>query len=821
MSKLVLSLGHGDLQSGFPAVTAQLWQENSTRWMKFRGSLPAAPEICQLYKDWQSQYLTSYQCLDLHPRLEILDSSEEVSEEPGFSSEKFSNLCDRFSDSINGWLDSELFRKINDGLLKNLINSEEIQFIIETDDNLLQRLPWHLWNFFKDYPKAEVALSAPEYILTNTTPAKHNSDKVRILAILGNSKGINIDRDRIVLDKLAGAEVKFLVEPERSQLNDQLWDEPWDILFFAGHSSSFADKNAGRIYINQTQSLTIADLKHALENAIAGGLKLAIFNSCDGLGLAQELFALHIPQTIVMREPVPDAIAQDFLKYFLAAFSGGESLYTAVREARQKLQGHEDKCPCASWLPVIFQNPAEVPLTWKDLLPQSSENPPIQNLDSQVEASKNLPSQNPKPKIQNGKIVLLASVIVTALVMGVRHLGMLQGWEFQAYDQIMRSRPDEAQDQRILVIGITEEDFKLSEQKERKGSLADLALSRILEKLAPYQPRAIGLDIYRDFPVESNYQALAARLRRNHSFFIICKVSAPQLDDPGISPPPEIPIQRQGFSDFVVDPDGILRRQLIAMKPNPTSPCTTPYSLGARLAFQYLKSEGITAKYTQKGELQLGKVVLKRWRSRKGGYQQFDDWGYQILLNYRSHRSALEAVEKVSLKDVLTGVVKPDAIKNKIILIGVTAPSARDPFLTPYSVAEWPDREMPGVIVHAQMVSQILSAVLDGRPLLTVLPIWGEILWIWSWSFVGGVLAWRLQSNLHLGLAVSGAIVILYLVCLGSILPGIWLPLVPSGLALIIATGSVIAQRNWQAKLQQNASLKLINGEKYVANSQN
>ena len=539
-------------------------------------------------------------------------------------------------------------------------------------------------------------------------------------------------------------------------------------------------------------------MKHALKNAIGRGLKLAIFNSCDGLGLAQPLFDLHIPQTIVMREPVPDAIAQAFLRHFLAAFSGGESLYTAVREARQRLHGLEETCPCASWLPVIFQNPAEVPPTWKDLLP------------------KQIP-----PLPREGWTVLLASVMVTGLIMGVRHLGMLQQWELQGYDQIMRSRPEEAQDPRILVIGITEEDFKLPEQKQRKGSLSDLALSRILEKLERYQPRAIGLDIYRDFPVESNSQTLATRLRRNNSFFIICKVSAPQLDDPGISPPPEIPIQRQGFSDFVVDPDGILRRQLIAMKPNPTSPCTTPYSLGARLAFQYLKSEGISAKYTQKGELQLGKVVLKRWRSHKGGYQKFDDWGYQILLNYRSHRSALEVVEKVSLKDVLTGVVKPDAIKNRIILIGVTAPSARDPFLTPYSAAEWPNQEMPGVIVHAQMVSQILSAVLDGRPLLTVLPIWGEILWIWSWSLIGGVLAWRLQSNLHLGLAVSGAIGILYVVCLGFMSQGIWLPLVPSGLGLIIASGSVIAQRNLQAKLKQNIPLTLINGEKYVADSKN
>ncbi|MBW4457785.1 MAG: hypothetical protein KME55_36995 [Nostoc indistinguendum CM1-VF10] len=29
-----------------------------------------------------------------------------------------------------------------------------------------------------------------------------------------------------------------------------------------------------------------------------------------------------------------------------------------------KLQGLEDKFPCATWLPMIYQNLAEIPLTW-------------------------------------------------------------------------------------------------------------------------------------------------------------------------------------------------------------------------------------------------------------------------------------------------------------------------------------------------------------------------------------------------------------------------------------------------------------------------
>ena len=101
-------------------------------------------------------------------------------------------------------------------------------------------------------------------------------------------------------------------------------------------------------------------------------MKQAIFNSCDGLGLAQQLQDLHIPQVIVMREPVPDVVAQEFLKHFLSEFSSGQSLYAAMRLARERLQGLEEEYPCATWLPTICQNPAESSMIWSHLALVSS-----------------------------------------------------------------------------------------------------------------------------------------------------------------------------------------------------------------------------------------------------------------------------------------------------------------------------------------------------------------------------------------------------------------------------------------------------------------
>ena len=390
------------------------------------------------------------------------------------------------------------------------------------------------------------------------------------------------------------------------------------------------------------------------------------------------------------------------------------------------------------------------------------------------------------------RTLLLTGAIATSLIMGVRWLGMLQSWELQAFDQLMRLRSDELPDSRLLVVTINEEDFQLPEQQQRKGSLSDRALALVLSKLAQFKARAIGLDIYHDFPVNRNQADLATLMQQNDSFVAICKVSDPEAKLPGIAPPPGIPKAQQGFSDFVIDADSILRRHLIAMKPPSASPCTTPYALSSRLAFRYLEGEGIFAKYTQKGDLQLGKAVFKRWRSHMGGYQQVDASDYQILLNYRSHSSPVKFAPTVTLTEVLTGKVKPDQVKGRIVLIGVTAQSSHDDFLTPYSANKWPSEKMPGVIAQAQMVSQILSAVLDGRPLLWVWPMWGEVLWVWGWSVVGGAIAWRCQTIRDRGLAGVASLGVLSGLCFGLITQGGWVPLIPSALALITTAGCVI-----------------------------
>jgi CHASE2 domain-containing sensor protein len=760
---VVLSLGHGDLLNGFNCVTAQLWEYNNPQPMKFTGSLPASPEIAELYRHWRLLYSALYQCLDWHPRIEI-----EAADVTNVSAVEFSEICREMSTCINIWLNSPGFRNIDQQLRTQLNYSQEIRFIIETNDNLLQRIPWHLWKFFTDYPNAELALSGLEYQKPKQRNPKKTSDKVKILAIFGNSQGIDIQQDKILLEQLSEQAVtEFLVEPSLEKLNDKLWQD-WDILFFAGHSSS---KEKGVLQINQTDSLSLDQLKFALNKAIERGLKLAIFNSCDGLGLAQSLASLQIPQVIVMREPVANRVAQEFLRHFLKEFYSGASLHISVRSARERLQGLEKEFPCATWLPVICQNPAVEPTNWQDWF----------------NAKQNKFETQTKNRLSS---ILILSLAITFGIMGVRRLGIFQGWELKVYDQLMRLRPNEKQDQRLLIVKITEEDFQLPIQQQRKGSLSDLALAQLLEKLSQYQPRAIGLDIYRDYPVDAKQRDLDKRMRTQKNFFAICKVRDSQSNHPGISPPDGVPIERQGFSDVVKDSDGVVRRHLLAMKPNPASPCTTPYALSAALAFHYLQEEGISAAYNKQGNLQLGNIVFPRLQPNTGGYQATDTWGYQILLNYRSYHSPLEIVPTVTLSEVLKGKIKAKDIKNRIVLIGVTAQSTHDQIPTPYSISQGFYEEMPGVILQAQMVSQILSAVKDERPIIRTWGIWGEVFWVWCWASVSGVLVWRCKKLPYLLFKGASVLGILYISCFGLLIQGIWIPFVPSVLAILI-TGSI------------------------------
>lgn len=198
-------------------------------------------------------------------------------------------------------------------------------------------------------------------------------------------------------------------------------------------------------------------------------------------------------------------------------------------------------------------------------------------------------------------------------------------------------KPDEGQDPRLLVVAVTESDI----QAHQLSSISDGMLAQVLEKREQYQPRVIGLDIYRDFPVGSGAANLAPHLL-NPRLIAVCKTSAANKID--IPPPPAIPNARLGFSDVVVDPDGIIRRHLLYMTTDSGSRYKANYAFSLQLAYSYLAAEGIQPQKHPKQYLQIGSTVLKPLEAQMGGYQKLDARGHQMLINYRSAQNIAEQV---------------------------------------------------------------------------------------------------------------------------------------------------------------------------------
>ncbi|MHC5831732.1 MAG: CHASE2 domain-containing protein, partial [Nostoc sp.] len=95
-----------------------------------------------------------------------------------------------------------------------------------------------------------------------------------------------------------------------------------------------------------------------------------------------------------------------------------------------------------------------------------------------------------------------------------------------------------------------------------------------------YKPRVIGLDLFKDKDSNSDRADFALALRENPNIIGV-EVALNQKRTFNVKPPPELPRERVGFADVIVDPDGKLRRSLMVGN---TYTGKLKYSLPLRLA---------------------------------------------------------------------------------------------------------------------------------------------------------------------------------------------------------------------------------------------
>ena len=397
--------------------------------------------------------------------------------------------------------------------------------------------------------------------------------------------------------------------------------------------------------------------------------------------------------------------------------------------------------------------------------------------------------------------ILLIAPGVASMVLAAHLCGSFQLLDWIVLDHFFRLRPAEPPAPRIVVVTIDEKDI----QKLGQWPISDAVLAELIEKLKRHKPRVIGLDIYRDLPVGSGHQNLMDVFASTPNLIGVGKAVG-NANGETVNPPPTLAsLEQTGMADLILDRDGKVRRGLLSVR---SEDGQIKQGLATKLALAYLEQEGVALQNIDDTgrRLSLGRTGFKRFEKNDGGYVNADTGGYQILINYRGLPTNFDSI---SLTEVLENPVQIERVQDRIVLIGVVAASLNDFFYTPYNHAQ----RTPGVFIHANLTSQIVSAALEGRPLLQVWPELIEWWWTLAWSGVGATTSWVLLQTKLFGKTIDSSYSIIGTVVIGGglvaisyllFLGGQWVPVVSPLLAL--TTSSMVSVMIHTRQLQMLAS---------------
>lgn len=366
---------------------------------------------------------------------------------------------------------------------------------------------------------------------------------------------------------------------------------------------------------------------------------------------------------------------------------------------------------------------------------------------------------------------------VTGFVLLVQSSGSLQLLESAVLDRWFRLRLPESGASRVVIVTVDELDIS----RLGKWPMSDATLAQLLQNLKQQEPKVIGLDFYRNFPVEPGHEELLKVFTSTPNLIGIKKAISDD-NKPAIPPPPILQDKNQiAASDIVIDSDGKVRRHLLSLRDQNGK---TSMTLGTKLALVYLENQNIkpAPREGNSNIIKLGKAKFQSLEGNEGGYIRADVGGYQIFANFQKLRGG---IPQISLTDVLENKIPAHLMRGKIVLIGGVAESLRDNFNTPYTTS--PRTIWSGVEIHADLANEILSAALDGRKLLRGVPEALEWLWVFLWSSVGTTLGWRVRTFRGVVIIIPLVSATLFGSAYLSFLSGWWIVVISPSVALISA----------------------------------
>lgn len=305
-------------------------------------------------------------------------------------------------------------------------------------------------------------------------------------------------------------------------------------------------------------------------------------------------------------------------------------------------------------------------------------------------------------------------------------LGWLQISEHKLYDFYLTSRPQESPEQKIVIVGLDEQDI------EKFGfPLSDDILAKLLTKIKAQNPRVIGLDLYRNVNIgDRGSEKLDAIFSSTPQLIGVEKADGGNSQHQSISPPNQLEkLGQTGASEIIEDgANRIVRRGYLYVQQSNQDEMLP--SFGLAVALKYLEAENIfPSGYGKKSWLRLGNAIFPLLQPNRLFYYSLAVDNYQTIINYRSTKKNFS---QIRVSEVLENKITPNFFEDKIVFMGTTAETIQDIYRTPYSYDSINYNFTYGVEIHASLTSQIINAALNDRVIIKLLPVY--------WQYGGVVL---------------------------------------------------------------------------------
>ncbi|MDJ0556851.1 MAG: CHASE2 domain-containing protein [Microcoleaceae cyanobacterium MO_207.B10] len=475
-------------------------------------TLPYPESITTSYQDWQNIYLRFYNKALRGRVVNTGRLTRQVDWHQKLVQAEAQLLCE-----FHRWLRHEQLYEIRATVAQAAKHKTEsvpshfqtqpstVELFLTCNPIELSRLPWEAWEITEFAASSKIRiLRKPINIRSTPTPANsqphQNGSKPRILAILGDDTGLNFQADKEAVRSLSPiAEVEFVGwQPQQSigelkhKIVKAITDERgWDILFFAGHSNETIN-TGGELAIAPATSISINEIAQPLTIAKQRGLQFAIFNSCSGLSIANTLIDLGLSQVAVMREPIHNQVAQEFLVRFLQTLAEYKDIHESLLSACQFLKVEKNLTyPSTYLIPSLFRHP-DAPLFC--LQPSSIK----QTLKRWLPTKK--------------ETIALSTIILVSWQLSTQNFLLERRVLVQAMYRRVTNQVNSKNSPPVLLVEIDETSIKKAKISDPRPMDRGY-IGQIIQQLTAINAKIIGIDYLLDRYQPKNDQKLAKILR--------------------------------------------------------------------------------------------------------------------------------------------------------------------------------------------------------------------------------------------------------------------------------------------------------------------